>query len=528
MREAKPTGHRGLEAPGHDQERRPEAGKGTPSEDKLPREVWVVSGVVITGVIMSILDTTIVNVALETLARELHASLSTIQWVSTGYMLALAVVIPLTGWTSERFGAKPVWMTSVALFGICSALCGLAWSAESLIVFRILQGFGGGMIMPVGMSVLAQTAGPHRVGRVMSVVGMPMLLGPILGPVIGGLIVDSWSWRWIFYVNVPIAILALGLAAKLLHADAGRADAGKLDWLGLVLLSPGLAGVVFGLSETETHGGMGDPIAWAPIVVGLVLIAAFVAHAARAPRPLIDVRLFKVPAFGAASATTFLLAASLFGAMIILPLYYQVDRGESALTAGLLMAPQGLGAAMVMPIAGRLADQIGGGRVAVVGLVIATLGTLPFAFVTGDTPYALLSGVLVVRGIGIGSTMMPAMAAAYATLDSAAVPRATSALNVLQRVGGAIGTCVMAVVLQHEIRSALGAGAAAGGIGVNVPDSARARVADTLAGAFATTFWWAVGACLLALVPAVILARTERHAPRAHPVSTEAVEPRAA
>jgi MFS family permease len=272
---------------------------------------------------------------------------------------------------------------------------------------------------------------------------------------------------------------------------------------------------------------MGDPIAWGPIVAGLILIVAFVIHAAHAPRPLIDVKLFRVPAFGSAAATTFLLAGSLFGAMIILPLYYQVDRGESALTAGLLMAPQGLGAATVMPIAGKLSDRIGGGRVAVVGLVIATLGTLPFAFVTGDTPYELLALVLVIRGMGIGSTMMPAMAAAYATLDSAAVPRATSALNVLQRVGGAIGTCVMAVVLQHEIRDAIG-GAAGGGIGAGVPDSARARVAETLAPAFATTFWWAVGACLLALIPAIVLARTERRAPRAHPVPAEAVERRAA
>src|SRR6201991_3620559 len=199
-------------------------------EEPLVGEVWIVAAVVVTGVIMSILDTTIVNVALETLSRELKAPLNTIQWVSTGYMLALAVVIPLTGWMSERFGAKAVWMTSVALFGIGSALCGLAWSAGSLIFFRILQGFGGGMIMPVGMALLAQTAGPHRVGRVMSVIGVPMLLGPILGPVIGGLIVDTVSWRWIFYVNVPIVIASLVLAARLLTDDHGRADAGRLDW----------------------------------------------------------------------------------------------------------------------------------------------------------------------------------------------------------------------------------------------------------------------------------------------------------
>src|SRR5215218_8077490 len=204
---------------------------------------------------MSILDTTIVNVALETLSRELNAPLNTIQWVSTGYLLALATVIPLTGWMTERFGSKRIWMISVALFGIGSALCGLAWSAESLIFFRVLQGFGGGMIMPVGMALLAQTAGAHRVGRVMSVVGVPMLLAPVLGPVIGGLIVDSASWRWLFFVNVPIAVVALSLAHRFLDADLGRADAGRLAWLGVALLSPGLAGIVFGLSEIESHGG---------------------------------------------------------------------------------------------------------------------------------------------------------------------------------------------------------------------------------------------------------------------------------
>src|ERR671921_1523442 len=222
------------------------------------------------AVVMSILDTTIVNVALETLARRLSAPLDTIQWVSTGYLLALATVIPLTGWASERFGAKRIWMVSVALFGVASALCGLAWSAESLIFFRFLQGFGGGMIMPVGMSLLMQAAGPHRVGRVMSVIGVPMLLGPILGPVIGGVIVDNASWRWIFYVNVPIAAVALGLAWRLLHADHGRGDAGRLDWRGLLLLSPGLGGVVFGLSESESQGGFGAAIVLAPILAGVV------------------------------------------------------------------------------------------------------------------------------------------------------------------------------------------------------------------------------------------------------------------
>src|ERR687889_1468292 len=312
------------------------------SDEGLDKGVLAVAGVVVLGAVMSILDVTVVNVAINTLAREFGTSLSTIQWVATGYTLALATVIPLTGWAADRFGTKRLYITSIVLFVSGSALCGLAWSAGSLIAFRVLQGFGGGMIMPVGMALLAQTAGAHRVGRVMSVVGVPMLLGPILGPVLGGLIVDNTSWRWIFYVNVPVAILALVLARRLLHADHGRADAGRLDWRGLLLLSPGIAGVVFGLSQTESQGGFGHPLVYGPVLGGLALVAAFVVHARRAPRPLIDVGLFRHSAFSAAALTTFLLGGALFGAMIILPLYFQIDRGETALTAGLLMAPQGV------------------------------------------------------------------------------------------------------------------------------------------------------------------------------------------
>jgi EmrB/QacA subfamily drug resistance transporter len=480
----------------------------------LDREVYVVAAVVVVGVVMSILDTTIVNVALETLSRELSAPLNTIQWVATGYLLALATVIPLTGWSSERFGAKRIWMTSVALFGLASALCGLAWSAESLIFFRILQGFGGGMIMPVGMSLLMQAAGPDRAGRVMAVIGVPMLLGPIFGPVIGGLIVDNASWRWIFYVNIPVAILALGLAARLLTADQGRADAGRLDWRGLLLLSPGIAGVVFGLSQTESQGGFGDPLVYVPIIAGLALVAAFVLHARRAARPLIDVGLFRHGAFSAAAATTFQLGGALFGAMIILPLYFQVDRGETALTAGLLMAPQGVGAAFAMPLAGRLTDRIGGGPVVVTGLIISTLATIPLAFVSASTSYGVRAALLVVRGIGMGSAMMPAMAAAYSVLTGPEVPRATSALNVIQRVGGSLGTALLVVALQHEVRSALPSGGGGGAV-QQLPDDVRARVAEPLADAFGNTFWWAVGMSLIAIIPALWLLRATRRTPPA-------------
>jgi EmrB/QacA subfamily drug resistance transporter len=496
-----------------------------PSDNSLDRGTWIIAGVVIVGMLMSILDTTIVNVALDSLSRDLHAPLSTLQWVSTGYLLSLAMVIPLAGWMSERFGSKRIWLVSVTLFGLGSALCGLAGSADMLIFFRVLQGLGGGMIMPVAMTVLAQTAGPRRIGRVMSVVGVPMLLGPILGPVIGGLIVDSTTWRLIFYVNVPIALLALFLAARFLPSDTGRADAGRLDWVGLGLISPGLAGIVFGLSETESHGGITHPLAFGPILAGVLLVALFVVHSLRADRPLIDLGLFRSRSFSAAAATTFALGGALFGTMLVLPLYFQVARGESALAAGLLMAPQGLGAALSLSYAGRLADRVGGGHVALVGCSIMTLATLPLAAIGAGTPFVLLAGVLFVRGMGLGAAMMPAISAAYAQLDSAQMPRATSALNTLQRVGGSIGTALLAVVLQSEMRSAVGGGSGSGGL-QPVPTALRERLADPLASAFGYTFAWAAGLSLLAVIAAAVLARSERpreaakrHTPRerAHP-----------
>jgi EmrB/QacA subfamily drug resistance transporter len=449
-----------------------------------------VASVVVVGTIMSILDTTIVNVALRTLGRDFNSPLATIQWVATGYMLSLATVIPLTGWASERFGARRVWMTSVVLFMLGSALSGAAWSAGSLIFFRVLQGFGGGMIMPVGMAILAQAAGPQRMGRVMGIVGVPMLMGPILGPVLGGLLVQYVSWRWIFFVNLPIGALGLAMAMRLLPRS--RPQECKLDALGFLLLSPGIGGVVYGLAEIASKGGIESALPAIALFGGLVLVVSFVFHALHTDKPLLDMRLFKNPRFSAASSTTVLLAGALFGGMILMPLYFQQVRGEGALNAGLLMAPQGVGAAAVMPLAGWLTDKMSPGRVVLPGLACVLIGTLPFTQLGVHTSYLLLSAALVLRGVGIGATMMPAMSAAYQTLDHAAVPRATSSLNVLQRVGGSLGTAILAVVLQHRITA----------------------VRPNIAHAYGQTFWVAMAMTAVAVLPAL------RLIPRPEPAET--------
>jgi EmrB/QacA subfamily drug resistance transporter len=482
-----------------------------PRAKVFDRALISISAVVVLGTFMSILDTTIVNVAINTLSRDFNTDLATIQWVSTGYMLALATVIPLTGWAADRFGTKRLYMISIGLFLAGSVLSGMAWSAESLILFRVLQGLGGGMIMPAGMTILSQAAGPQRMGRVMGVVGVPMLMGPIIGPVLGGWLVDDVSWRWIFYVNIPIGAIALVAATKLLPRDEPAAHE-KLDWLGLVLLSPGLAAFVYGLAETSSSGGIGATQAWLPMLAGAVLIGTFITHAARHAWPLIDVKLFKVRAMSAASATTFAFAAAMFGAMFMLPLYYQVVRGQSALDAGLLLAPQGLGAAIMMPIAGRLTDETGPGKIVLGGLSLLLLGMLGFTQVGANTSFWFLGSSQFVMGLGMGAAMMPAMSAAYQTLQRQQLARATTALNIIQRVGGSIGTALLSVVLTHQLSSRL---PGEGGLEAahSVSAATRERIAPDIADAFGHTFWWGAAILALAMIPALMLPRTKPQAP---------------
>src|SRR5262249_32239911 len=215
---------------------------------RIEPHVWRIASVVVLGSIMSILDTTIVNVALETLGRDLHATLADIQWVLTGYMLSLGAVIPVTGWAARRFGSRNIYILSLALFTLSSVLCGLAGSTSQLILFRVLQGVGGGMLLPVGQMMMASAAGPPRVGRVMGIPPLTVMLAPIIGPTLGGLIVDNMSWRWIFFVNVPIGAIALVAALRILPRDR-HGGKERLDVVGLFLLALGVPLVTYGLAE---------------------------------------------------------------------------------------------------------------------------------------------------------------------------------------------------------------------------------------------------------------------------------------
>ena len=465
--------------------------------DRIESWVWRIAAVIVLGSIMSILDTTIVNVALATLHHDLHSSLADIQWVITGYLLALAVVIPLSGWSSRRFGAKRIYLTSIVLFTAGSALCGFADSTTSLIAFRVLQGVGGGMIMPVGQMILAGAAGPRRMGRVMAVTGVPTMLAPIIGPTIGGLLIDSASWRWIFFVNLPIGVLATVLALRLIPADSADRQRQPLDVLGLLLLATGLPLLTYGLAEVGATGSFSSARVLVPIPLSIVLIGGFIFHALRAKVPLLDLSLYRRNTYAAASAAMFFLGAALFGVMILLPLYFQDVRHESVLNTGLLLAPQGVGMAMMMPLVGRLTDRVGGGPLTIIGVIVTALIGIPFGLIGAHTSYVLLGVEQFVRGIGIGFAFMPSYIAAMAALERRELPDAAPQLNVLMRVGGSLGTAILAVVLQRSLSA-----------------SGHHPTLAVVAGAYGTAFWWGLGIIALAIVPAVVLLRAEQAARR--------------
>lgn len=449
--------------------------------DRLDPEVLKLAGVLLVGVLAVVFDTTIVNIALDRLASDLAVPISTVQWVTTGYLLALAMAVPVTGWLLDRFGGKQLWMAALALFLIGSVAASLAWDAPSLIVARIVQGIGGGLMLPVMQTLLVQAAGAQALGRVAAVISLPIVLGPILGPVLGGLILNSLGWRWIFWINVPFCLAGLFFAWLMLPAMPANRKV-TLDFAGLLLLSPGTAALLYGLSQAVGQG-FASGAALVPLALGMVLIGLFAWRALNVSAPLVDLRLLRHGSLAAASLQLFLSGFVLYGAMLLIPLYAQQLRGDDALTAGLLLAPQGLGLLLSRSLAGKLTDRFGARWVVVAGLVVVALGTLPFAGPGLEAGPWLLAATLVIRGIGLGAVTIPVMAAAYVELDRPEVPHASIITRTAQQIGGSFGTAVLAVILE----SGLAAQAATGG---------------NPALAFEQSFWWVVGFTLVALVAA--------------------------
>jgi EmrB/QacA subfamily drug resistance transporter len=438
----------------------------------------------IVGGIAAILDSTMMTLALHTLVIRLHSTDGTIQWVTTGYLLAMAVAIPVTGWAESRWGGKRAWMAALVIFVAGSVLSALSWSAASLIGFRVLQGLGAGLIFPLMQTLGVRAAGGRASSSLIATISLPLALGPILGPVIGGVILNWLSWRWLFLVNVPVIAAGLVLAWRLLPSDrpdpaAGRA---RLDVTGLVLLTPALAGILLGLSNLSADGGIGHAGVLAPLLAGIALLGAFCARAL-APggrQPVVDVRLLRLRSLGTASGVLFTAGAAMYAGMFLLPLYYQQLHGETVLHAALLLIPQGVGSLAARFTIGQLVARLGARLVTIASFLVTAAATVPFAFAGPHASLWLLSAVLLIRGLGIGTVLIPPMSVAYQDVPPAGIPHATMNTRIAQQVGASFGTAVVAVALQ----SLLARGAAS---------------------AFHGAFWWAIGITVAALVPAIAL-----------------------
>ncbi|MDH6224243.1 MULTISPECIES: DHA2 family efflux MFS transporter permease subunit [Streptomyces] len=484
---------------------------GSPAADKLDRGVLRVAGVVVIGAIMSILDVTVVSVALPTLQREFDASYATVAWTMTAYTLALAAVIPITGWAADRFGTRRLYLASIVLFVAGSALCSFAWDIGPLIVFRALQGLGGGMLMPLGMTIMTRAAGPERVGRVMAVLGVPMLLGPIGGPILGGWLIDAASWQWIFLINVPIGAVALVAAWRVLPKDTSQPSE-PFDVVGMLLLSPGLALFLYGVSTIPEEGTAAAAKVLVPGLIGLVLVLAFVAHALRKANALIDLSLFKNRHVTIAVITMTLFSVAFMGAMLLFPSYFLQVRQEDTLSAGLLLAPQGLGAMLTMPIGGRLTDKMGPGKLVLAGIVVISAGMAVFTQVGADTSYPVLLGALFVMGMGMGVTMMPIMSAALSTLTDHQIARGSTMMNIVQQTAGSIGTAVMSVIFTNRVLDDPAAGTYSAVVQEKVPaDQVPPALLEqgrtALAESFGGTYTVALALIVACLVPALFLPR---------------------
>jgi len=452
--------------------------------DSLTPEVRRAVLALILGGIAAILDTTIVTIALHTLVIKLHSSVGTIQWVSTGYLLALAVAIPVTGWAEARLGGKRAWMTALVIFVVGSALCAASWNDASLIGFRVLQGFGAGLIFPLMQTLAVRAAGGRASSSLIATISLPLALGPILGPVLGGLILNWLSWRWLFLINVPVIAVGLVLARRSLPADRPAAGAPRphLDLPGLALLAGALAGLLLGLSNLSQNGGIDHASVLVPLLAGLALAAVFAAWALRRRerKPIVDIRLMAARSLGSASAVLFTAGAALYAGLFLLPLYYQQLRGESVLAAALLLIPQGVGSLGARFVVGRLVGRFGASAVTIAAFLLAAVATVPFAFAGPDTNQWWLSVVLLARGFGIGAVLIPPMSVAYNDVSPADIPHATMNTRIAQQVGASFGVAIVAVVLQ----SLLSHGAV---------------------GAFHTAFWWAFGITVVAFIPALAL-----------------------
>ncbi|MFT4112910.1 DHA2 family efflux MFS transporter permease subunit [Silvibacterium sp.] len=413
----------------------------------IPAQVWKVASVAILGSLMAQMDATVVNVSLSSLAVSLHSSLSAMQWIISGYLLALALMLPLNGWLVERIGARNLYLVCFAGFTLTSALCGFAWSASSLVAFRVLQGMSGGLMAPLAQMMVARVTPKENLARVFGYVTVPIMLGPILGPVLAGAILQHASWRWLFFINLPLGALGLLLSVVFLPRERAEGQPRSFDLPGFLLLSPGLVLFLYGCDHIRERIGA------IALVLAALLLAGFFRVALRKQKhAIVDLRLFRSRMFSVAATNQFLMNGLAFAGQMLIPVYLIRGCGESPAATGWLLAPMGVGMLCTFPLMGTLVERMGTRRLAVTGAVFALAGTLAFVYFAGHgLSVAALVCALFLRGAGLSAVGLPSAAGAYTSVAKEDLPLATTSMNIVQRLGGPTLTTVCATFLGWKL-----------------------------------------------------------------------------
>lgn len=469
---------------------------------------WQVAVIFVVGLFMDLLDTTVINTALPRLGEEFDAGTATLEWVITGFLLSLAVWIPASGWLGDRFGTKRIFLLALAVFTAGSALCGAAWSIESLIAFRVLQGIGGGMMTPVGTTMLFRAFPPEERAQASGALLIPAAVAPTIGPIVGGFLVDQASWRWIFYLNLPLGALTFVLAAVLLREHQEQ-PSGRLDLPGLFLSATGLPCLLYSLSRGPVVGWSSIEIV-GPGILGLALVGLLVVVELRATDPLLDLRLLRDSHFRTVNIVYAAAIASVVGVLFLLSLQLQQLRGLSAFESGLTTFPQALGGIAVARFTSRLYPKLGPRPLLTLGMTGTAVVTILFFRIDLYTSLWWIRAAMFARGLFVGVAIVAVQAAAFGTIPARSVGRASALFSTNRQVSFSLGVALLATILTERTSNHV---STAGGFGEEATRQAA------LAG-FHDAFLVSAVIAALGTVAALFVPSPVRD--RAHPRVTEA------
>lgn len=412
---------------------------------------WLVALTVMLPTLIEIIDTSIVNVSLDHIRGSLSAGIDEATWTISAYLVANAIVIPMSGWLSRLFGRKAYQIGSIALFTVSSLMCGSAWNLQSLIFFRILQGIGGGGLVPISQSILLEAFPPKEHGIAMAIFGVGAMVGPIVGPILGGWITDNWSWHWIFYINIPIGVLSIAMNYFILQDPPYmKRIKMKIDYAGLVLLAVGLGSLQFILDKGQREDWFSSPMIVTFAVVSFVSLVFLIINELYTEHPIINLRLFKDRTFASGGSVMFFVFLNLFGSIVLLPMFLQSLMGYGAYDAGLVLGPGGIATLLVMPIAGMLISRINPKFVLAFGIVICSYTTYTMSLFNTDADFWTFVWPRVTLGIGMGFTFIPLTTLTLSHIPKELMGQASSMYNLLRNLGGSVGIAFVTTMISRR------------------------------------------------------------------------------